>query len=103
MRQILIAVGIALTVSILLTPVLIRLFTRQGFGHEIREDGPPSHHKKRGTPSMGGVAIVAGIWAGYLGTHLVGHRAWTARGRPRRACWCSGLPPRSAPSGSSTT
>ena len=72
MRQILIAVGIALAVSILLTPVLIRLFTRQGFGHEIREDGPPSHHKKRGTPSMGGVAILAGIWAGYLGTHLVG-------------------------------
>ena len=72
MRQILIAVGIALAVSILLTPVLIRLFTRQGFGHEIREDGPPSHHKKRGTPSMGGVAIVAGIWASYFGTHLVG-------------------------------
>src|SRR3978361_210412 len=72
MRQILIAVGIALTVSILLTPALIKLFTRQGFGHEIREDGPPSHRKKRGTPSMGGVAILAGIWAGYLGTHLVG-------------------------------
>jgi phospho-N-acetylmuramoyl-pentapeptide-transferase len=54
MRQILIAVGIALAVSILLTPALIRLFTRQGLGHEIREDGPPSHHKKRGTPSMGG-------------------------------------------------
>ena len=58
--------------SILLTPLLIRLFTRQGFGHEIREDGPPSHKTKRGTPSMGGVAILAGIWAGYLGTHLVG-------------------------------
>jgi phospho-N-acetylmuramoyl-pentapeptide-transferase len=72
MRQILIAVGIALTVSILLTPLLINLFTRQGFGHEIRSDGPPSHKTKRGTPSMGGVAIVAGIWAGYLGTHLVG-------------------------------
>ena len=72
MRQILIAVAIALTVSILLTPALIRLFTRQGFGHQIREDGPPSHHTKRGTPSMGGVAILAGIWAGYLGTHLAG-------------------------------
>jgi phospho-N-acetylmuramoyl-pentapeptide-transferase len=71
-RQILIAVGIALAVSILLTPSLIRLFTRQGFGHEIREDGPPSHQTKRGTPSMGGVAILAGIWAGYLGAHLVG-------------------------------
>ncbi len=72
MRQILIAVGIALAVSILLTPSLIRLFTRQGFGHEIREDGPPSHQTKRGTPSMGGVAILAGIWAGYFGAHLVG-------------------------------
>ncbi|MGB6207059.1 phospho-N-acetylmuramoyl-pentapeptide-transferase [Mycobacterium sp.] len=72
MIDILIAVAIALTVSILLTPVLIRLFNRQGFGHEIREDGPPSHQTKRGTPSMGGVAILAGIWAAYLGTHLAG-------------------------------
>lgn len=72
MRQILIAVAVAVTVSILLTPVLIRLFTKQGFGHQIREDGPPSHHTKRGTLSMGGVAILAGIWAGYLGAHLAG-------------------------------
>src|SRR5690349_3918832 len=72
MIDILIAVAISLTVSILLTPMLIRVFTRQGFGHEIREDGPPSHKTKRGTPSMGGVAIIVGIWAGYFGTHLVG-------------------------------
>lgn len=72
MRLIIVAVGISLAVAILLTPWLIRLFTRQGFGQEIREDGPPSHHTKRGTPSMGGVAIIAAIWAGYLGTHLVG-------------------------------
>src|SRR6201997_125701 len=72
MIDILVAVAIALTVSILLTPMLIRLFNRQGFGQEIREDGPPSHQTKRGTPSMGGVAILAGIWAGYLGTHLAG-------------------------------
>ncbi|WP_292991050.1 phospho-N-acetylmuramoyl-pentapeptide-transferase [Mycobacterium sp.] len=72
MIDILLAVAISLTVSILLTPMLIRLFNRQGFGHEVREDGPPSHKTKRGTPSMGGVAIVAGIWAGYLGTHLAG-------------------------------
>ena len=79
--------GIALTVSILLTPVLIRLFTRQGFGHEIREDGPPSHHKKRGTPSMGGVAIMIGIWAGYLGTHLVG-MALDGDGPSASGCCC---------------
>ncbi|MBU3685158.1 MAG: phospho-N-acetylmuramoyl-pentapeptide-transferase [Mycobacteriaceae bacterium] len=72
MRLILVAVGMSLAVAILMTPSLIRLFTRQGFGQEIREDGPPSHQTKRGTPSMGGVAILAGIWAGYLGAHLVG-------------------------------
>jgi len=71
MRQILIAVAIALTVSILLTPALIRLFTRQGFGHQIREDGPPTHQTKR-APRRWRVAILAGIWAGYLGTHLAG-------------------------------
>jgi phospho-N-acetylmuramoyl-pentapeptide-transferase len=72
MRLILIAIGLSLAISILLTPLLIRLFTRQGFGHEIRADGPPSHQTKRGTPSMGGVAILVGIWGGYLGTHLIG-------------------------------
>ncbi|MCW4355423.1 phospho-N-acetylmuramoyl-pentapeptide-transferase [Hoyosella sp. YIM 151337] len=72
MTQILIAGGFALAVTILLTPVLIRVFSRQGFGQEIRVEGPQSHQSKRGTPSMGGVAILAGIWAGYWGSHLVG-------------------------------
>lgn len=72
MRQILYAAAIALVVSILLTPALIRIFARQGFGQEIRVDGPESHRAKRGTPTMGGVAIVVGLWAGYLGSHLLG-------------------------------
>ena len=71
MINILVAGGIALAVSILLTPFLIALFTRQGFGQEIRVEGPASHHAKRGTPTMGGVAIIVGLWAGYLGSHLV--------------------------------
>ncbi|WP_207841347.1 phospho-N-acetylmuramoyl-pentapeptide-transferase [Williamsia soli] len=72
MRQILIAGVISLAVAILLTPVLIKVFSRQGFGQEIRVEGPKSHQTKRGTPSMGGVAIVAALWAGYWGAHLVG-------------------------------
>lgn len=72
MRTILIAAGVALAVSILVTPYLIRLFSQQGFGQEIREEGPQSHRSKRGTPTMGGVAIVVAIWAGYLAAHLVG-------------------------------
>ncbi|MBM7367111.1 phospho-N-acetylmuramoyl-pentapeptide-transferase [Gordonia hydrophobica] len=73
MTQILIAGAISLAVSILLTPVLIKVFSRQGFGQEIRIDGPQSHQSKRGTPSMGGVAIVAALWLGYLGAHLFGY------------------------------
>lgn len=72
MRQILFAAAIALAVSIMLTPLLIRIFARQGFGQEIRVDGPASHQSKRGTPTMGGVAILVGMWAGYLGSHLIG-------------------------------
>ena len=66
MRQVLIAVGIALMVSILLTPTLIRLFSRQGLRPGDPRGRTASHKTKRGTPSMGGVAILAGIWAGYL-------------------------------------
>jgi phospho-N-acetylmuramoyl-pentapeptide-transferase len=70
MKGVLVAAGIALAVSILLTPYVIRLFIKQGFGQEIREEGPQSHQGKRGTPTMGGVAILAAIWIGYLVSHL---------------------------------
>jgi phospho-N-acetylmuramoyl-pentapeptide-transferase len=72
MLAILLGGGVALLFSLLGTRVAINLFTQWGYGQEIRDDGPTSHHTKRGTPSMGGVAIVAGLWAGYLGAHLVG-------------------------------
>lgn len=70
MTSVLVASAVALAVSILFTPYLIKLFTRQGFGQEIRVEGPQSHHSKRGTPTMGGVAIVGATWAGYLAAHL---------------------------------
>ncbi|WP_433657334.1 phospho-N-acetylmuramoyl-pentapeptide-transferase [Nocardia sp. CA-128927] len=74
MRQILYSAMIALAVSITLTPLLIKLMTRRKVGQEIRADGPASHQAKRGTPTMGGIAILIGMWAGYLGAHLIGIR-----------------------------
>ena len=71
MKGILIAAAVGLFVSIMFTPYLIRLFSRQGFGQEIREEGPKAHAAKRGTPTMGGVAIVVAMWAGYIVAHLV--------------------------------
>ncbi|MBL1078498.1 phospho-N-acetylmuramoyl-pentapeptide-transferase [Nocardia sp. 2] len=73
MGQILLSALVALTVSITLTPMLIKLFARRGLGQEIRAE-VPQHQRKRGTPTMGGIAILIGIWAGYLGSHLVGIR-----------------------------
>jgi phospho-N-acetylmuramoyl-pentapeptide-transferase len=77
-RGVFVAAGVALAVSILLTPYLIRFFARQGFGQEIRAEGPQSHQSKRGTPTMGGVAILVAIWAGYLLAHLVAEEDITA-------------------------
>ncbi len=85
MIQILLAAGIALAVSIMLTPILIKAFSKQGFGQEIRTEGPASHQAKRGTPTMGGVAILTGIWAGYLGSHLIGLGMDNAEGPSRPA------------------
>jgi phospho-N-acetylmuramoyl-pentapeptide-transferase len=68
---VLVAAGVALAVSILLTPYVIRLFIRQGFGQEIREDGPQTHLAKRGTPTMGGVAIIGATVVGYITAHVV--------------------------------
>jgi phospho-N-acetylmuramoyl-pentapeptide-transferase len=72
MSQILIATVIALATALLLTPVVTRVFTRLGLGQEIRDDAPQTHQRKRGTPTMGGLAILTAIWASYMGTNLIG-------------------------------
>jgi phospho-N-acetylmuramoyl-pentapeptide-transferase len=69
-KGIFIAAAVALLVSILLTPYLIRIFSRQGFGQEIRDEGPQHHKTKRGTPTMGGVAILLAMWVGYGASHM---------------------------------
>lgn len=70
------AAAVSLVVSILFTPYLIRVFSKQGFGQEIREEVQKSHSAKRGTPTMGGMAILVALWAGYLVTHLTVSEGW---------------------------
>ncbi|HEY0508166.1 MAG TPA: phospho-N-acetylmuramoyl-pentapeptide-transferase [Blastococcus sp.] len=70
MRSVFIAAGVSLIFSILITPVAIRFFRRQGLGQEIRDDGPESHLSKKGTPTMGGTVIVGATVGGYLVAHL---------------------------------
>ncbi|AKK03524.1 phospho-N-acetylmuramoyl-pentapeptide-transferase [Corynebacterium epidermidicanis] len=84
MTQIIIGGVVSFIVAIFLTPLLIRFFSAEGLGQEIREDGPRSHLRKRGTPTMGGIAIIAGIVLGYLVSGLYaissGKEAFTASG-----------------------
>lgn len=66
MIRLLLAVGIATVVSLIGTKLLIVGLTRRKIGQPIHEDVPEGHTVKAGTPTMGGVAIVAGATAGYL-------------------------------------
>jgi phospho-N-acetylmuramoyl-pentapeptide-transferase len=66
----LVAGGVALVVALGATPVYIRWLQSRGIGQQIREDGPQGHVTKAGTPTMGGLMIVAGALAWYLAGHL---------------------------------
>jgi phospho-N-acetylmuramoyl-pentapeptide-transferase len=61
--------GIAFLVAVFLTPALIGWLRRQRIGQHIREDGPPTHSVKAGTPTMGGVAIILAVILGFLVSH----------------------------------
>ncbi|WP_129339599.1 phospho-N-acetylmuramoyl-pentapeptide-transferase [Cellulomonas endophytica] len=65
MRTVLIAGAVSMVVALLGTPLFIRLLVRRQYGQFIRQDGPTSHHTKRGTPTMGGVVIIAATLLGW--------------------------------------
>jgi len=51
----------AVTIFVLFGPWFIARLRKFQIGQHIREDGPQSHHKKAGTPTMGGLLICASI------------------------------------------
>ncbi|WP_199854770.1 phospho-N-acetylmuramoyl-pentapeptide-transferase [Streptomyces dioscori] len=73
MNQILFAGVIGLFLTLIGTPLLIKLLARKGYGQYIRDDGPREHHAKRGTPTMGGIAfILATLLAYFLSKVITG-------------------------------
>ncbi|HEV7896745.1 MAG TPA: phospho-N-acetylmuramoyl-pentapeptide-transferase [Planosporangium sp.] len=72
MRAVIVAAFAAFILSILLTPIAIKVFTRLRADQPIRSDGPvPPHLAKRGTPTMGGVAFILATIIAYIAGHLV--------------------------------
>jgi phospho-N-acetylmuramoyl-pentapeptide-transferase len=74
LKTIVLAGTIALLGTLLGTRLAIRVLVRKGYGQLIRDDGPTSHHTKRGTPTMGGLVIISSVLLAYLASHLI---TWT--------------------------
>ena len=84
MKLVVLAGGLAILVALLGTPLLIKFLRRHGYAQAIRvstDDEPyPAHEGKKGTPSMGGLAIIVGVLIAYAGTHLIFWTPPTASG-----------------------
>ncbi len=55
------AVASALLLSLLVGPWMIERLSRYQIGQQVRTDGPQTHLKKKGTPTMGGALIIVAI------------------------------------------
>ena len=52
---------ISFVICVIMGPIVIPFLKRLKVGQTVREDGPQSHLKKNGTPTMGGIVILFGI------------------------------------------
>jgi UDP-N-acetylmuramyl pentapeptide phosphotransferase/UDP-N-acetylglucosamine-1-phosphate transferase len=64
-KLVLVGALVALIIGLVGTRYFISLAKRKGWGQFVRDDGPTSHHTKRGTPQMGGLVIIASSVVGY--------------------------------------
>ena len=66
MVRVLIAGLVAMVIAIVIGPTFIEWLRRTGVGQQIREEGPARHIVKQGTPTMGGLLILATAMAPFL-------------------------------------
>lgn len=52
---------ISFAITVILGPICIPLLKKLNIGQNIREEGPKSHYKKSGTPTMGGIIIMIAL------------------------------------------
>ena len=75
------AVASSLLISLMIGPGMIRWLSRYQVGQQVRDDGPQTHLKKAGTPTMGGTLIIVSIViATLLWADLSNRYVWIATG-----------------------
>ncbi|GGL76047.1 phospho-N-acetylmuramoyl-pentapeptide-transferase [Microlunatus endophyticus] len=62
---------LALFGSLFGTKIAVGAFSRRGYGQPFRDGTPDTHQIKRGTPTMGGLVIIASVDFGYLVAQLI--------------------------------
>jgi phospho-N-acetylmuramoyl-pentapeptide-transferase len=80
MRAILLSGSLSAIFTLLGTVLAIRVLAAKGYGQLIRDDGPTTHHTKRGTPTMGGTVIILAASSAYLIATFATGRLPTASG-----------------------
>ncbi len=65
----------ALVLTLFLYPAFIRRLQIFKFGQEVRKDGPESHFKKQGTPTMGGILILGAVFLSTVLWSDIRHKA----------------------------
>ena len=62
MKQLIYATIISFIIAIIIGPIIIPILEKLKFGQSIREEGPKSHIRKTGTPTMGGIIIIISVF-----------------------------------------
>ncbi|AIQ37257.1 MULTISPECIES: phospho-N-acetylmuramoyl-pentapeptide-transferase [Paenibacillus] len=65
-QLLLLTIAVSFILAVIAAPLFIPLLRRMKFGQQVRDDGPQSHLKKAGTPTMGGIVIIVAFTLAYL-------------------------------------
>jgi phospho-N-acetylmuramoyl-pentapeptide-transferase len=77
-REVIWALGVSFGVVVCLSPLIIPLLAHLKAGQSIRDDGPHSHLKKSGTPTMGGILIITAVYLAVILSAPTDAYAWMA-------------------------
>lgn len=75
-RDIIRFIAVSFLITLILGPILIPLLKRLKVGQSIREEGPESHYKKSGTPTMGGIIMVIAVILTVVTSRFMNQDIW---------------------------
>ncbi|ETT74296.1 phospho-N-acetylmuramoyl-pentapeptide-transferase [Paenibacillus sp. FSL R7-277] len=65
-QLLLLTIAVSFILAVIAAPLIIPLLRRLKLGQQVRDDGPQTHLKKAGTPTMGGVIIMVAFTLSFL-------------------------------------